>query len=123
MLTDAGDHDDLRCSFCGRPDAEVHKLVAGPGVQICDECVDLAASIVAEYRGGPVDLRLPTWGSMSDERMLEQLPRVAAVADQVEANLRRWVQELRRRDVTWARIGQALGITRQSAWGRFSGEE
>jgi hypothetical protein len=55
--------------------------------------------------------------------MLDHIPRVAAVADQVEANLRTWVQELRRRGVTWARIGGALGITRQSAWERFSGEE
>ncbi|MFF5262568.1 hypothetical protein ACFY4C_26835 [Actinomadura viridis] len=41
----------------------------------------------------------------------------------LEVELRVWVRELRRRGVTWARIGQALGITRQSAWERFSGEE
>jgi hypothetical protein len=55
--------------------------------------------------------------------MLDHVPRIAAVADQVDANLRSWVAELRRRGVTWTRIGQALGITRQSAWERFSGEE
>ena len=63
------------------------------------------------------------FASLTDDQMLDHIPRIAAVADQVEANLRSWVQELRRRGVTWARIGQALGITRQSAWERFSGEE
>ncbi|MGI5233349.1 hypothetical protein [Actinoallomurus sp. CA-142502] len=67
--------------------------------------------------------RLPLWESLTDEQMLDHIPRVAVVADQVAADLRSWVQELRRRGVTWARIGQALGITRQSAWERFSGEE
>lgn len=90
---------------------------------ICNECVDLAASIVAEYGGKPADLQLPVRDSLTDQQMLDRLPRVAAVADQVEADLRGWVQDLRGRGVTWARIGEALGITRQSAWERFSGEE
>lgn len=117
------ERDGRACSFCGKPEAELAKLIAGPGVNICNECVDLAASIVAEYRPGPVELRMPMWGDLTDAEMLERLPRVATVADQVEADLRMWVTELRRRGVTWARIGEALGITRQSAWERFSGEE
>lgn len=115
--------EDPRCSFCGKPSTEVRRLVAGPGVHICDECVGLAEDIIDEYRDKPAEARLPTWGSLSDEQMLEHIPRVAAVAAQVEADLRSWVQELRRRQVTWARIGAALGISRQSAWERFSGEE
>ncbi|MCJ8277486.1 MAG: hypothetical protein HRT44_00645, partial [Bdellovibrionales bacterium] len=31
----------LRCSFCGKSQNEVKKLIAGPGVYICDECIDL----------------------------------------------------------------------------------
>lgn len=115
--------EPLRCSFCGKPSTEVNRLVAGPGVHICDECIALADSIIEEYRGKPADLRMPVWGSMTDDQMLEHIPRIATVADQVEADLRSWVQELRRRGVTWAKIGAALGITRQSAWERFSGEE
>lgn len=42
---------ELRCSFCGTAQREVRKLVAGPGVRICDECIALAASIVAEEAG------------------------------------------------------------------------
>jgi hypothetical protein len=117
------ENDPVRCSFCNKPSTEVQKLVAGPGVHICDECVDLAESIIAEYRDKPAEARLPLWGSLTDEEMLDHIPRVAAVAVQVEANLRSWAQELRRRKVTWARIGEALGMTRQSAWERFSGEE
>jgi hypothetical protein len=55
--------------------------------------------------------------------MLDHIPRMAVVAHQVETDLRSWVQELRRRGVTWEKIGKALGITRQSAWERFSGDE
>jgi hypothetical protein len=113
----------LRCSFCDKSQTEVAKLIAGPGVHICDGCIGLAASIIEEYQDKPAEVRLPMWESMTDEQMLEHIPRVAAVAEQVENDLRAWVLELRRRGVTWARIGTALGITRQSAWERFSGEE
>lgn len=44
------DRDDnkLRCSFCGKGQDEVRKLIAGPTVYICDECVDLCNEIIAE---------------------------------------------------------------------------
>jgi ClpX C4-type zinc finger/Glyoxalase superfamily protein len=38
----------LYCSFCGKSQHEVHKLIAGPAVYICDECVDLCVDIVDE---------------------------------------------------------------------------
>ena len=38
------------CSFCGKPDADVERLVAGPGVYICDKCVELCVEIIAEDR-------------------------------------------------------------------------
>src|SRR3972149_6211123 len=41
-------HDALRCSFCGKSRDEVKKLIAGPTVYICDECIDLCNEIVAE---------------------------------------------------------------------------
>ena len=37
----------VRCSFCGKSQESVKKIVAGPGVYICDECVDLCTSIIA----------------------------------------------------------------------------
>lgn len=113
----------VQCSFCGKSNTEVERLIAGPGVHICNECVALSEAIIQEYQGKPASPRLPMWESLSDEQMLDHIPRVAATAAQVETDLRSWVQELRRRGVTWARIGETLGTTRQSAWERFSGEE
>jgi ATP-dependent Clp protease ATP-binding subunit ClpX len=40
----------LRCSFCGKSQNEVKKLIAGPGVYICDECIELCNDIIAEER-------------------------------------------------------------------------
>jgi ATP-dependent Clp protease ATP-binding subunit ClpX len=44
------DDDILRCSFCGKSQREVKKLIAGPTVFICDECVDICMDIIAEDR-------------------------------------------------------------------------
>ncbi|WP_343209209.1 ATP-dependent Clp protease ATP-binding subunit ClpX [Anaerolentibacter hominis] len=42
------DDKQLRCSFCNKPQDRVRKLIAGPGVYICDECVELCAGILEE---------------------------------------------------------------------------
>jgi hypothetical protein len=47
----------LKCSFCGRGEAEVAKLVAGPRVFICDSCVAVAARIMEEDPGPPAQPR------------------------------------------------------------------
>ncbi|MEU8461709.1 hypothetical protein [Streptomyces sp. NPDC029003] len=73
--------------------------------------------------GEPSVAPTPVWGSLTDREMLDRIPGVAVAADQGEANLRSWVRELRRRKVTWAAIGHALGTSRQAAWERFSWEE
>ncbi len=44
--TDSGDL--LKCSFCGKTQKQVKKLIAGPGVYICDECIDLCNEIIEE---------------------------------------------------------------------------
>ena len=41
----------VKCSFCGKRQEQVHKLVAGPGVYICNECVMLCHEIIAEDMG------------------------------------------------------------------------
>ncbi len=38
----------LKCSFCGKSQKQVRKLIAGPGVYICDECVELCNEIIEE---------------------------------------------------------------------------
>jgi ATP-dependent Clp protease ATP-binding subunit ClpX len=40
--------DKLRCSFCGKSQDEVKRLIAGPTVYICDECIDLCNDIILE---------------------------------------------------------------------------
>jgi len=40
----------VRCSFCGKSQHEVKQLIAGPAVSICDECVDLCATVIEEKR-------------------------------------------------------------------------
>ena len=42
------DHGNLSCSFCGKSQKEVKKLIAGPTVYICDECIGLCNDIIAE---------------------------------------------------------------------------
>ncbi|MFF4249367.1 ClpX C4-type zinc finger protein [Streptomyces sp. NPDC001822] len=123
MAVTAQSEEPTHCSFCGKPSSEVGKLVSGPGVYICDECVTLAERIVADALGQPLTQGIHAWTSMTDVEMLHHLPRLATDIDRAEAELRMWVQELRRRGVTWTRIGETFGITRQSAWERFSGEE
>ena len=48
----------LKCSFCGKSQKQVKKLIAGPGVYICDECIDLCNEIIEEELAEPTDLQL-----------------------------------------------------------------
>lgn len=45
--------DQLQCSFCGKSQRQVRKLIAGPGVYICDECIELCNEIIDEEFSGP----------------------------------------------------------------------
>jgi hypothetical protein len=105
-----------------KPSSDVSTLVAGPGVFICAECVSLCAQIIKDKPAGAP--RIPPWEHAATlDQVLESLPRIAAAGAQVERNLTGWVRRARELGATWARIGEALGMTRQSAWERFSGEE
>jgi ATP-dependent Clp protease ATP-binding subunit ClpX len=54
-----GDGGDLlKCSFCGKSQRQVKKLIAGPGVYICDECIDLCNEIIEEELAGEDQVRL-----------------------------------------------------------------
>ncbi len=48
----------LKCSFCGKLQDQVKKLVAGPGVYICDECIELCNEIIEEELGEEIDFEL-----------------------------------------------------------------
>ncbi len=59
--------DLLKCSFCGKSQRQVKKLIAGPGVYICDECIDLCNEIIEEELSETPELRL------------EELPKPAEI--------------------------------------------
>ena len=48
MVKKAGETEVLRCSFCNKDQNDVRKLIAGPTVFICDECVEVCNDIIAD---------------------------------------------------------------------------
>ena len=67
----------VRCSFCGKREQQVHRMIQGPGVRICDECVQLCMSILDEGFDGPESEPL--------EEIPDQLPtpkEIRAVLDE-----------------------------------------
>ena len=117
----------MACSFCLKSPGQVNKMVAGPGVFICNECIGLCNDILAQEgakKSESTDYSVATWQQrLSDEQMLATMPKIQAAAAQIQQHLTAWVRQARERGITWTRIGEALGMTRQSAWERFSGEE
>ena len=57
--------DLLKCSFCGKSQKQVKKLIAGPGVYICDECIDLCNEIIEEELNEASDVQ---WGDLPKPR-------------------------------------------------------
>src|SRR5690349_6775830 len=57
--------DLLKCSFCGKSQKQVKKLIAGPGVYICDECIDLCNEIIEEELAEPSEIK---WDSLPKPR-------------------------------------------------------
>ncbi len=113
--------DQLQCSFCGKSQRQVKKLIAGPGVYICDECIDLCNEIISEETGkAPTPLQRP---EASEDEELERMVALHASKEQVDREVAATVRGLRSRGVTWTRIGESLGMTRQSAWEKYSGED
>ena len=51
----ADDKKSLRCSFCGKAENQVHRMIQGPGVRICDECVQLCMSILDDGYSAAMD--------------------------------------------------------------------
>jgi ClpX C4-type zinc finger len=114
----------VACSFCMKPPAAVLKMIAGPGVFICNECVGLCTDIIATSPARESGPGVEAWEQqLSDDELLAHLPKIAALSAQVELQLTGWVRQARGRGLTWTRIGESLGMTRQSAWERFSGED
>jgi hypothetical protein len=107
------------CSFCTKDKDSVARLVAGPGVYICNECIDLCNEIL-DMQPMP---QIHVWHEQSDDELLASLAKVQAAAPQLDAAMHDYVDLLRSRGVSWTRIGAALGVSKQAAWERFSGED
>ena len=58
MVKSGEDQGVLKCSFCGKTQEQVRKLVAGPGVYICDECIHLCSDIIEEEFSDEVEYEL-----------------------------------------------------------------
>jgi hypothetical protein len=118
----AADHAEptpktLYCSFCFKSQFEVRKLIAGPsGIFICDECVELCLEVIADR---PVPSPHGSPDALPTERLLERLEAIEEILQGKGNQLQSVVAILRGRRVSWAVIGAALGISRQSAWERF----
>ena len=111
----------LLCSFCGKEQTQVERLIAGPGVYICNECVAVCNRTLAltdALEDTPVQHH--AWAEMSASDLLHSLNTAAGQVDQARDALQARIDTLRAREVSWAAIGAALDISRQAAWERFS---
>lgn len=111
-----------RCSFCGKAQTEVKTLVAGPGVFICDECVQLCQAIIAKKAATQAPQEVPSSllpDNAPTENLLKTLAGYNRAFESVDTAKQDIVDILREREVSWATIGQALAVSRQAAWKRF----
>ena len=110
------------CSFCGKPNTAVRKLVAGPGVYICDECIELSATLIdatAEPTPEELSRRRSQYYDRSTEDILALLPALVRSADRVEGELAGWTKRLRERGTDWQVIAGAAGMSADAARQRF----
>ncbi len=105
----------LTCSFCGKRESQVARLVGGPTARICDGCIAICNNIVEA-----TPEQFAGWDTMSNEQLLGSLRPAATAVEASRRHLKSQVGALRRRGASWRAIGGALGISRQAAWERFA---
>jgi len=117
----------MYCSFCGKSQHEVKKLIAGPAVFICNDCVGLCDKIIAAETEDEIMKAAPEAKpnftkpeQMTTERLLALLASAETTFERVGEQVQRQVDALRDREVSWADIGKALSVSRQAAWRRFT---
>ena len=118
------DQHTLYCSFCGKSQHDVKKLIAGPAVFICDACVGLCDKIIAETPDPAPSTAVPRSPGPETCRSENLLGLLKAPRDktyeEVATGCSKSIDILRKREVSWQQIGEASGISRQAAWERFS---
>ena len=119
MLDKRGDHlmarkTPLYCSFCRKDDATVEKLIGGPGstsATPASRCATASSRQAAPPFPGWTRSPTPTCCALRPGRRRSTPSRDV---------LQEHVDILRRPRVSWERIGDAMGVSRQAAWERFS---
>lgn len=72
------------CSFCGKSHSEVKKLIAGPGVYICNECVDVCGNILAKELNPPEEAGKPRKGKGKPSHTKEEIPTPAELLAELD---------------------------------------
>jgi hypothetical protein len=107
------------CSFCGMRGTSQTKFAGGLGAMMCQDCLSFYYEVFSS-EGRSKAITRPPWDDMSDAELLSKLPLISDTSAQVHEFLSDWVQLARERKLSWAEIGNALGVSRQAAWERFS---
>lgn len=104
----------FECSFCRKSQKQVKKLIAGPEVFICDECVTLCNDIISEegVEAPPTEEELgAAWAAMLKNR--------AQAAATAESALEKLVRQARAKGLEWSTIANFVGGTPEEAEERF----
>lgn len=111
----------LTCSFCGKTQKQVAKLIAGPGVYICDECVVLCSSII-EDTGADADAAAAGHSVAEGplEAVLPMFRSMARTVSMMEGRVAEWAQVLARRGVSLTTIAEHAGVDERVAADRFT---
>ena len=112
----------LTCSFCGLEANAVGALLAGPEVNICDQCVDVDVGVRTIATRNALEQPDPSplvWERTGDEELLHEMAATSKLVDKTRDRLQSQVRELRRRGTDWTAIGAALGVSHQIAQERF----
>jgi hypothetical protein len=111
------------CTFCKKSDREVNKLIAGPGVYICNECVALCDQILEQESTLERSTdRRAEYLNRSAEEILASLPGLARTAADLQAELHRCVLRLRHRATPWDDIAAALRLSVEDTMERFGAD-
>lgn len=106
----------LRCSFCGKSEKQVDRLIgSGSGRYICDGCVSVCNQIL-----GATPSPFKGWDQLGEDHLLNAIKASEASVAALRSLQEAQVEALRKRGTSWAAIGEALGVSRQAAWERFS---
>lgn len=92
------DDKQLRCSFCGKPQDQVRRLIAGPNVYICNECIELCQEIIEEEFIESYDYDL------------EEVPKPAKIKDTLDEYVIK--QEKAKKPLLWLFITIIKELTR-----------